>query len=222
MSDAPPLSLALCAAMLCPPTGCRPARAPGGAVGVCWRNYRVILWRVLARWRAEYGDVVHLRVWPLHQVVISDPAFAARGAGQTARGADAGRAACRCLASCMAIACLLPKARPGATSGGRWRRVFPAGGAGCRAGDGRGRWASAGRLAQRPSCLARRPGLGHADAGGDGPFIVLTGVGEAAPTAAQAVRTVPGASHAELFWPASWPGCRTSAASARPGSGWMA
>jgi uridine kinase len=30
--------------MLCPPTG-RPARAPGGAVGVCWRNYRAILWR---------------------------------------------------------------------------------------------------------------------------------------------------------------------------------
>ncbi|MCE1184201.1 MAG: cytochrome P450, partial [Rhodocyclales bacterium] len=27
----------------------------------------------LARWQAEYGDVVHLRIWPEHEVMITRP-----------------------------------------------------------------------------------------------------------------------------------------------------
>ncbi|MCC2970418.1 cytochrome P450 [Massilia sp. IC2-476] len=30
---------------------------------------------VLIRWRQAYGDLVHLRIWPEHQVVVSDPAL---------------------------------------------------------------------------------------------------------------------------------------------------
>ena len=29
--------------------------------------------KALARWRQEHGDVVHLRMWPEHEIVVSDP-----------------------------------------------------------------------------------------------------------------------------------------------------
>ena len=29
----------------------------------------------LARWKRDYGDVVHLRIWPEHEVVVTDPAL---------------------------------------------------------------------------------------------------------------------------------------------------
>ena len=32
--------------------------------------------RVLARWKQDYGDVVHLRLWPEHEIVLSDPQLA--------------------------------------------------------------------------------------------------------------------------------------------------
>ncbi|HBY36536.1 MAG TPA: cytochrome P450, partial [Delftia acidovorans] len=27
----------------------------------------------LAQWRGEHGDAIHLRIWPEHQVVVTDP-----------------------------------------------------------------------------------------------------------------------------------------------------
>lgn len=56
------------------PPGSWPPGPPSGITG----------WTLLARmgrdmpaaldaWRREYGDVVHLRIWPEHQVIISDP-----------------------------------------------------------------------------------------------------------------------------------------------------
>lgn len=161
---------------------------------------------VLARWRAEYGDVVHLRVWPLHQVVISDPALLHE---------------------------VLVKQHEALT---RWPRgmqvfgqlyghsVFIAEGQAWR--DKR-RALAAGfsRQAAQDAAPAMAEAAGQVLAGwpsahpawrADQALATLTlevmarllfslELGEAAPTAAQAVRTVLAASHAELFWPASWP-----------------
>lgn len=33
------------------------------------------LFGTLERWRDTYGDVVHLRIWPAHQIVVTDPAL---------------------------------------------------------------------------------------------------------------------------------------------------
>ncbi|MFX8297286.1 hypothetical protein ABTL30_19925, partial [Acinetobacter baumannii] len=30
----------------------------------------------LATWQREFGDVVHLRFWPEHEIVVSDPSLA--------------------------------------------------------------------------------------------------------------------------------------------------
>ena len=54
-----------------------PPGPPAGLTG--WGLLRQMardLPATLARWQAEYGDVVHLRIWPEHQVVVADPDLA--------------------------------------------------------------------------------------------------------------------------------------------------
>ncbi|MEY2632452.1 MAG: hypothetical protein RIR00_1106 [Pseudomonadota bacterium] len=58
------------------PTGAWP---PGPAAGLTgWsllRRMSADLLGSLAAWQARYGDVVHLRIWPEHQIVLGDPAL---------------------------------------------------------------------------------------------------------------------------------------------------
>jgi len=52
---------------------------PGPASGLTgWgllRNMSRDLLGSLERWRRQHGDVVHLRIWPEHQIVLTDPAL---------------------------------------------------------------------------------------------------------------------------------------------------
>src|SRR5258706_20936 len=53
------------------------ARPPGPAPGLMgWGLLRRMsrdLLGTLAQWRGEHGDAIHLRIWPEHQVVVTDP-----------------------------------------------------------------------------------------------------------------------------------------------------
>lgn len=56
------------------PPGAWPPGPPSGLTG--WRFLRRMsgdLLGTLSAWRREYGDLVHLRIWPEHQVVVTDP-----------------------------------------------------------------------------------------------------------------------------------------------------
>ena len=56
------------------PTGVWPPGPPSGLTG--WSLLRHMsrdLLGALAEWRQAYGDVVHLRMWPEHQIVVTDP-----------------------------------------------------------------------------------------------------------------------------------------------------
>lgn len=56
------------------PPGAWPPGPRGGPLG--WGLLRAMardLTGTLARWQAEYGDVVHLRIWPEHEVMITRP-----------------------------------------------------------------------------------------------------------------------------------------------------
>jgi cytochrome P450 len=57
------------------PEGC--AWPPGPASGITgWGLLRAMsrdLPGTLDRWRKEYGDLVHLRIWPEHQVIVTNP-----------------------------------------------------------------------------------------------------------------------------------------------------
>jgi cytochrome P450 len=58
------------------PPGAWPPGPPSGLTG--WGLLRQMsrdLLGTLDRWRERYGDLVHLRIWPEHQVVLSDPAL---------------------------------------------------------------------------------------------------------------------------------------------------
>lgn len=50
---------------------------PGPASGLMgWGLLRRMsrdLLGTLAQWRVEHGDAIHLRIWPEHQVVVTDP-----------------------------------------------------------------------------------------------------------------------------------------------------
>jgi hypothetical protein len=39
----------------------------------------------LAAWQREFGDVMHLRIWPEHEIIVADPQLA-RQAPRTAAG----------------------------------------------------------------------------------------------------------------------------------------
>ncbi|QYF91728.1 cytochrome P450 [Massilia sp. PAMC28688] len=57
--------------------GAWPAGPPSGFTG--WgllRRMSADLMGSLDEWRRQYGDIVHLRIWPEHQVVVADPAMA--------------------------------------------------------------------------------------------------------------------------------------------------
>lgn len=60
-----------------PPSGAWP---PGPAAGLTgWGLLRRMsrdLLGTLAGWQCEFGDVVHLRIWPEHEVVVADPQLA--------------------------------------------------------------------------------------------------------------------------------------------------
>jgi cytochrome P450 len=64
-----------------PPVPLHPAGSwpPGPAPGITgWGLLRAMsrdLLGTLERWRREHGDIVHLRIWPEHQVVVTDPAL---------------------------------------------------------------------------------------------------------------------------------------------------
>lgn len=53
---------------------------PGPRAGITgWRLLGAMsrdLPGALAIWKAQYGDLVHLRLWPEHEIVVSDPALA--------------------------------------------------------------------------------------------------------------------------------------------------
>jgi cytochrome P450 len=51
---------------------------PRGLKGGWWllRQMRRDLLSCVARWQAEFGDLVHLRIWPEHQVVVMNPELA--------------------------------------------------------------------------------------------------------------------------------------------------
>jgi cytochrome P450 len=56
------------------PPGAWPPGPPSCLTG--WRFLRQMsgdLLGTLSRWRREYGDIVHLRIWPEHQVMVTDP-----------------------------------------------------------------------------------------------------------------------------------------------------
>lgn len=56
------------------PQGSWPPGPPAGLTG--WRLLRRMfrdLPGALADWKARYGDLVHLRIWPEHEVVVTDP-----------------------------------------------------------------------------------------------------------------------------------------------------
>lgn len=59
------------------PTGAWPPGPPSGLTG--WGLLRRMsrdLPGSLAEWQKTYGDLVHLRIWPEHQIVITDPQLA--------------------------------------------------------------------------------------------------------------------------------------------------
>ncbi len=56
------------------PVGSWPPGPPSGITG--WRLLRRMsrdLLGSLREWRAQYGGIVHLRIWPEHQIVVTDP-----------------------------------------------------------------------------------------------------------------------------------------------------
>ncbi len=56
------------------PLGTWPPGPPSGLTG--WRFLRQMsgdLLGTLSGWRREYGDMVHLPIWPEHQVIVTDP-----------------------------------------------------------------------------------------------------------------------------------------------------
>jgi cytochrome P450 len=56
------------------PSGTWPPGPPSGLTG--WhflRRMKADLLGTLAAWRRDYGDMVHLRIWPEHQVLVSNP-----------------------------------------------------------------------------------------------------------------------------------------------------
>ena len=56
------------------PDGAWPPGPPSGLTG--WSLLARMardLPAALAGWRQEYGELVHLRMWPEHQLVVSDP-----------------------------------------------------------------------------------------------------------------------------------------------------
>lgn len=56
------------------PPGTWPPGPPSGLTG--WRFLRAMsrdLLGALSAWRDEYGGMVHLRIWPEHQIVVTDP-----------------------------------------------------------------------------------------------------------------------------------------------------
>ncbi|WP_448203506.1 cytochrome P450 [Azospirillum sp. sgz302134] len=59
------------------PPGFWPPGPPSGLTGwgLLARMSRDLL-GTLAAWQREFGDVVHLRVWPEHQVIVADPGLA--------------------------------------------------------------------------------------------------------------------------------------------------
>ncbi|TKC80236.1 cytochrome P450 [Trinickia terrae] len=59
------------------PPGMWPPGPPAGLTG--WRLLNRMsrdLLGTLAAWKQEFGDVVHLRIWPEHEVVVADPQLA--------------------------------------------------------------------------------------------------------------------------------------------------
>jgi len=67
-SSAPPL---------CHPPGVWPPGPPTGVTG--WGLLRRMsndMLGTLASWQQSFGDVVHLRIWPEHQIVVADPQLA--------------------------------------------------------------------------------------------------------------------------------------------------
>lgn len=56
------------------PPGAWPPGPPAGVTGwgLLRRMSRDVL-GALAEWRWDYGDMVHLRIWPEHQIVLTDP-----------------------------------------------------------------------------------------------------------------------------------------------------
>lgn len=209
---------ALALPMLCPPTG-RSARAGWGGRGLLAQFIAQIL-GAGAR-RAEYGDVVHLRVAAsggdrairalLHEVPVT-----ARGVADEPAARHAG-----VWPVVAAIVCFSVLKASLARRGGRWRRGFP----GRRRRMPRRRWPRLlGALAGWPSA--------HPAWRADQALATLTlevmarllfslEPGEAAPTAAQAVRTVLAASHAELSSLASWPDWLPRQARQAPARQWL-
>lgn len=60
-----------------PLVGAWPPGPPAGLTG--WSLLRRMshdLLGTLAAWQGEFGDVVHLRIWPEHQVIVTDPQLA--------------------------------------------------------------------------------------------------------------------------------------------------
>src|SRR4051812_13194835 len=56
------------------PRGSWPPGPPSGLTG--WRFLRRMsrnLLGALSEWKQSHGDVVHLRIWPEHQIVLTDP-----------------------------------------------------------------------------------------------------------------------------------------------------
>ncbi|MFS2021215.1 cytochrome P450, partial [Massilia sp. CT11-108] len=56
------------------PPGAWPPGPPSGLTG--WRFLRAMsrdLLGALSAWRDEYGGMVHLRIWPEHQILVTDP-----------------------------------------------------------------------------------------------------------------------------------------------------
>ncbi|WGS53029.1 cytochrome P450 [Paraburkholderia sp. D15] len=52
---------------------------PGPAVGLGWGALRRMsrdLLALVAEWQRDFGDVVYLRIWPEHQIVVTDPDLA--------------------------------------------------------------------------------------------------------------------------------------------------
>ena len=79
---------------------------------------------VLARWRASMA-MVHRQVWPLHQVVISDPALLHEVLVKQCRGADALAARHAGVWPVYGHSVFIAEGQAWRDGGGRWRRGFP-------------------------------------------------------------------------------------------------
>lgn len=164
------------------------------------------LFGTLERWRDTYGDVVHLRIWPEHQIVVTDPALLRELLVEQHDALIRWQRGMQVFGRLYGHSVFIAEGQvwrdkrlalaPGFSRQAAWDAV-PA------------------MVSVAERQLARWPQQ-HPHWRIDRALITLTmetitqllfscTLGDAAESTAQAVQTVLAASQAELYWPASWP-----------------